>query len=452
MSQDFVDSVDTTTEVSEVTNYDTSRRHLEGAGLNLSRRKASDAVGWYLSIPGEELVTFESRATTPPREVSALLLAIRGGQRLMVTEKVLRESEAHLLLDVDGEVVAAVQDDKLVRSHPHGEFETDQWREIEVRHGPSSTKSSRKTMHRMLAASDAKEVAHSRLGKADAGSRPQQPARKGLGGLVDSYLQHQLRTIAFGDMDLRRQGDAVHATRVAIRRLRSTLHVFADLFDETRAKELSDELARFAGLLGHARDADIAGRRVEKLIDSAPDALDVSSARKHFVSSTASSKKAAQESIAAGMSGRRYRSLVALLEEWRVDPPYLDRASQPRKAAGRYVDKTTEKLHKRLRAATKKTGDRGDLHRARKVAKRLRYAAELAGPAMRDAGKAEQKEGRRWQQALGEVQDSRITSDLLARLGSDAPTKRDAFVFGVLWHAEESASASAYAALLPKVR
>ena len=56
------------------------------------------------------------------------------------------------------------------------------------------------------------------------------------------------------------------------------------------------------------------------------------------------------------------------------------------------------------------------------------------------------------QQALGEVQDSRITSDLLARLGSDAPTKRDAYVFGVLWHTEESASDSASAALLPKVR
>ena len=51
--------------------------------------------------------------------------------------------------------------------------------------------------------------------------------------------------------------EAVHQTRVAARRYRSMLHVFADLFDSEDARRLDEELAWYAGLLGDLRDLHV---------------------------------------------------------------------------------------------------------------------------------------------------------------------------------------------------
>jgi CHAD domain-containing protein len=150
------------------------------------------------------------------------------------------------------------------------------------------------------------------------------------------------------------------------------LHVFADVFDPARADALSDELSWFAGLLGEIRDADVAGRRLEKLFEDADASFASASARTHFENAGAAIRTAAYDALTSAMNGRRYAALVGMLEDWRIDPPYLETADQPSKAARGYVTTTAEKLRKRLRAATKKSADVEDLHRARKVAKRLR--------------------------------------------------------------------------------
>ena len=55
-------------------------------------------------------------------------------------------------------------------------------------------------------------------------------------------------------MQLRRGHDPIHDTRVAIRRLRSTIRVFGKLVDSSAAGHLDEELKWFAGLLGEVRD------------------------------------------------------------------------------------------------------------------------------------------------------------------------------------------------------
>ena len=264
-------------------------------------------------------------------------------------------------------------------------------------------------------------------------------------------MQEQLAAIALGDFELRRDGDAVHDTRVAIRRLRSTLHVFADVFDETEAVAFSDELSWFATMLGHIRDADVAGRHAEVLLEDADDSLDVASARNHLEARVAAEKVAGYDALAAGMSGRRYAALVSTMEEWRVEPPLTAQSTQPRKAADRYLTRTSKKLRKRLLAATKKHAGADDLHRARKVAKRLRYAAELADAAVPKRARSLRKEGKRWQRRLGELQDLRITAELLTELGDSAPTNADAFVFGVLAARAQHDTDQRYAAFVRKV-
>jgi CHAD domain-containing protein len=54
--------------------------------------------------------------------------------------------------------------------------------------------------------------------------------------LIGQYLAAQRRAIVTGDVELRRGEDAIHATRVGVRRYRSILRVFADLLDDERAK------------------------------------------------------------------------------------------------------------------------------------------------------------------------------------------------------------------------
>ena len=55
------------------------------------------------------------------------------------------------------------------------------------------------------------------------------------------------------EAELRAGENVVHTTRVAARRLRSTIRVFPDLFDASEAVHLEEELVWWAGLLGEPK-------------------------------------------------------------------------------------------------------------------------------------------------------------------------------------------------------
>ncbi|MEF2162582.1 CHAD domain-containing protein, partial [Pseudomonas aeruginosa] len=85
---------------------------------------------------------------------------------------------------------------------------------------------------------------------------------KRLAGLVDDYLQVQYDVIDDNDIALRRDENVVHTTRVAIRRIRSTLRIFAALFDDEETQRLETELVWIAALLGAVRDLDVQRERL----------------------------------------------------------------------------------------------------------------------------------------------------------------------------------------------
>ena len=72
------------------------------------------------------------------------------------------------------------------------------------------------------------------------------------------------------EADLRAGENVVHTTRVAVRRLRSTIRVFADLFDEAQAQQLDGELVWWAGMLGAVRDQDILAVRLADRLAKLP--------------------------------------------------------------------------------------------------------------------------------------------------------------------------------------
>jgi CHAD domain-containing protein len=62
----------------------------------------------------------------------------------------------------------------------------------------------------------------------------------------------------------------VHETRVAARRLRSTLRVFGEVVHAASVEELNNELAWYAALLGEVRDREVLRDRLTMLVAGLP--------------------------------------------------------------------------------------------------------------------------------------------------------------------------------------
>ena len=83
-----------------------------------------------------------------------------------------------------------------------------------------------------------------------------------------AYLREQCAAILLGDVGLRDDPtpEVVHATRVGVRRLRSTLRLFDHVVDGV-PDAFDEDLGWLAGLLSPIRDADILGRRLADALD-----------------------------------------------------------------------------------------------------------------------------------------------------------------------------------------
>ena len=62
----------------------------------------------------------------------------------------------------------------------------------------------------------------------------------------------------------------MHETRVAARRLRSTLRVFGEVVHAASVEELNNELAWYADLLGEVRDREVLRDRLTMLVAGLP--------------------------------------------------------------------------------------------------------------------------------------------------------------------------------------
>jgi CHAD domain-containing protein len=92
------------------------------------------------------------------------------------------------------------------------------------------------------------------------------------------------------------------------------------------------------------------------------------------------------------------------------------------------------------------TDDDALLHRARKAAKRARYAAELRRPlAGSSSVKKSEKRFKRIQRVLGEHQDSVVASDVLRRFALTAGTTpgENGFTYGLLYAREQQIAEAA---------
>jgi len=314
------------------------------------------------------------------------------------------------------------------------------WREIEVEYEPDGRTLSRRLAKRLSKAGARPSRHPSKLAHAIA--PPPTPDGDGASQqALATYLGDQIDAIFDGDLGLRRGQDPIHDTRVAIRRLRSTIRVFGKLLDREPAEHVDEELKWFAGLLGEVRDRQVQRRRFRNVLDDWPPEIVLGPVANRINTDLHSEQLRARKEVAEAMDSHRYLEILSTLQQWRAQMPLTTTPSA--KKLRRRAARAEHKADRRLAAAVDADDDTM-LHRARKAAKRARYAAELRRPLDGSAKKTE-KHFKRVQRVLGEHQDSVVASDALRGFALTAGTTagENGFTFGLLYAREQQIAKAA---------
>jgi CHAD domain-containing protein len=422
----------------ENTYFDTPGAGLRLFGITLRRRIGGSETGWQLKVPsGTARTELQSgaRTKTLPPALGKAVAGLRAGERLEPVAMVSTTRTAYRVLNDDGELALEIADDQVESGPPDVESTLHSWREVEVELGPAGTKSDLKQARKLLRAAGATpSTVRTKLDRALAPtpSDGEEPAIKAgtVGELVSGYLATQCIVLASNDVGLRTGAPVVHQTRVAARRLRSTLRTFHDVVDPAPAQELNNELAWYADLLGQVRDREVLNARLTTLISELPPEHVRGPAEAEITKTLATERDDATQRLNAAMRTRRYQHLVQMLRAWKTAPPFTPAAADKDKTAVNYVEEAKRKADKQLRKAD---DDLERLHRARKAEKRLRYAAELAEPA---DGRMKRiaRDAKERQTLLGEHQDAVVAANFLSTISaaSDRQNGDTGFTYGVL--------------------
>ena len=434
------------------TYFDTPGAGLRVFGITLRRRVGGSETGWQLKIPSGTARTelqSGSRAKTLPRALAEGVEGLLAGESLDPVASIMTTRTAYQLRNADGELVLEVADDQVESGPPDGESTLHTWREVEVELGPAGKKKDLKRARNLLQAAGA--APSSSRTKLDRALGPMSPDGQvsaveagTVGELVAAYVVAQCEVLAGNDVGMRTGKPAVHKTRVAARRLRSTLRMFDDVFDAGPAEEMDNELAWYADILGQVRDRDILSTRLTKQIAELPREQVRGSVKAEITKTLAAEREQAVNRLSKAMRTSRYAHLVQLLRGWRAAPPLTDAAGEEAKAAVTYVEKAKQKADKRLRKAD---DDIERLHRARKATKRTRYAAELVEPADSEM-KAVARDAEDLQTLLGEHQDATVAANFLATISSrGGGAEGTGFTYGILMANELNRAAQIRASL-----
>lgn len=254
---------------------------------------------------------------------------------------------------------------------------------------------------------------------------------------LTGYLTEQIGLVLDGLTGLREGTDPIHDTRVAIRRTRSTLRIFKKQLDPVAGPAFEDELKWFAGVLGDVRDVQVQRQRLRDALDTLPELLVLGPVGSRINLDLRGIEAPARERVSEAMETTRYLDLVTELQRWSAAPPVLPGGTATRLRAT--AQKAGAKADRRLKAALKSDDDEL-LHRARKAAKRARYANELLQLG-RSSKKAKRniKHYKQIQSVLGDMQDTVVARTMLRQLGAAAGTTPDenGFTFGLLYAREE---------------
>ncbi|MEP7019616.1 MAG: CYTH and CHAD domain-containing protein [Pseudonocardiales bacterium] len=447
------------------TYFDTADRHLLNAQVTLRSREGGPTdTGWQLKLPtGDDRTEVRvppSEGSGVPKELRDLTAGLRRGRGLRQLARIRSERTTYRLSDASGNLLVEVADDRVRATTFGASTLISAWREVEVEAGSADDALIGAIVKRLRAAGARPSDSPSKLSRAvaepAAGGGAAPPADDStVGGIVMAYLREQRQALLDGDLELRGGFDAIHPTRVGGRRFRSTLRTYRALFDQPRAAGLDTELRWYSGVLGAVRDIDVLRAHLRKTIAELPDHLVLGPVAQRVEQDLVREREQHRRTLLRVLNGRRYLALLTALDDWVSDPPFTDAARRLPKQAAKWADHAQKKLDRRLHDAAAHPEDAEQVHRARKAAKRARYAMELATPAVEPKlAKQRIKQTRAIQDTLGEFQDSVVAEAVLLRMGIRAGTTpgENGFTYGLIYALEQRRADQSRAGVLARLR
>ncbi|MEU1487307.1 CYTH and CHAD domain-containing protein [Streptomyces sp. NPDC005752] len=449
--------------------YDTEDLRLAAYSLTLRRRTGGDDAGWHLKIPVSAGVRDEIQApltdALPPALGELLRSRVRDAPVVPVV-RILSARDVHHLLDEDGALLAELSVDEVLaeRLTEDGHGTTSAWTEMEVELADDGDPAFLDTVERRLRKAGVRPSdAPSKLARALAETAPgkprktkKEPSPRTAGDHVLAYVRRQVTALVELDPAVRRDlPDSVHRMRVATRRLRSAFRTYRKVLDRTVTDPLRDELKWLAAELGVDRDREVLDARLRAHAAALPDTLLLGPVSARLQLTSVAGRTASRRRAVSVLDEGRYLALLDSLDALLADPPLRPAAKRaPRDTLARAVTDDYDRLATRVgHALDLPPGEERDvaMHEARKAAKRVRYAAEAARPALGKPAKRFAKRMKAVQSVLGDHQDSVVARDALRTLAVQAHgAGESAFTWGLLY-AREEAVADARERELPEV-
>ncbi|MER7582296.1 CYTH and CHAD domain-containing protein [Kitasatospora sp. NPDC097691] len=462
-----------TTQRLDAVYFDTPDLRLLRRGVTLRRRTGGPDAGWHLKTPQpdgsrtETRLPPDGRRNRPPAELTARAAVHARGGRLDAVAHLRTRRDPTLLLDEGGCTLAEIDRDAVSAGliGPGGTTSgAADWTETEVEAATAGPRLLDAVEERLLAgglqpsASGTKlgRALHDRLAELPAGApaaRPAGPdAPESAGDCLTACLRTHVAALESLDAAVRLdEPDAVHRMRVHVRRLRSALAAHQRLLRKGSVDDIDDELRRLGRILGRARDAEVLGRRLTTGAADLPPDLGPRTTCELLETVFRDRYETAWRSAVQEMRRPRYFALLGTLEDLAADPPLRGRARRGRREAGKVLARQRKRTARRLRAALDLApGHNRDeaLHRARKAAKRARYAAECTEPLLGKPARRLAQRTKRVQKALGAHQDGVVGERAVRELAAGAPHDV-AFRLGVL-HARQRRDADHHVAVAAK--
>ncbi|HET9950758.1 MAG TPA: CHAD domain-containing protein [Candidatus Eisenbacteria bacterium] len=249
---------------------------------------------------------------------------------------------------------------------------------------------------------------------------PQRDERLFTVDVADRLVDVAWKTLArqFGRLEWNEPGarlgvdiDYVHDMRVASRRLRMALEVFADAVPDEARNRFADDLRYVGRALGRVRDLDVGLERVAAMMDEAGEAgAEERQALSIFAGDLAIRRARRRLELVEALDSERYAGLLAAARDWAKAgapaPGAVACGGIPAFYAGTRLvadaERATEEAYEEAsRELTPET-----LHALRLSAKRLRYTLEFLSPVLGDGAVARAKKIVGFQDFLGAHQDA----------------------------------------------
>lgn len=269
---------------------------------------------------------------------------------------------------------------------------------------------------------------------------PRANADEAFGSIITHCLRHLMGNWA-AVVEVR-DAEGVHQMRVALRRLRSALSLFAAPF-RPAMMPLEEEMRWIGSVLGRARDLDVLLDEVFKPVAQAHG----SDIRLHALAELTRERQAlAWDELLSALGSERFRKLVFETSAATVTRPWVQSAAGGGEAllpAAAFARERLAKRYGHLRKAGKRIAklDEQERHALRIKLKKLRYAVDFFAslwPKRRTLAFRDRLSD--LQDVLGEMNDAAVAralvADILAARTNAAEAQAIAYASGVVvgWH------------------